>query len=108
MNRILIINSDLFNPPSETATIRCVALWSKIKLDLDIIAECNNIDMKDIYWSWIKKTYLSDFIKDLVMEQEMVEGVRISAFKEKDPCIRVDRIVTENMWDIIDKVSYFK
>ena len=57
--------------------------------------------MKDIYFSWIRQTGLSDFVKELVLFEEEVAGYRIASDECKAPYVVADRISYSNLNQII-------
>ena len=78
MSRPIIFFEGIVNPPSEIGAIRIIFIYSEIFLrrNDDFLLETET-DNKDIYYEWLKKTYLSDYIKEIVTKEENVQGKRV-------------------------------
>jgi len=100
----LIFVEGIVEPPSENLAIRSLCIQLSIKSDRDFILETTD-EMKDLYFDWIKNWGLQDFIKELVLVEEKVQGLRISIDKRVQPCLIVDRIDYSNLAHILNIVS---
>ncbi len=98
--RPLIFVEDIVEPPSESLAIRSLCILLQFQKDCDFLLETTP-DMKDIYFSWIRQTGLSDFVKELILFEEEVEGYRIASDECKAPYVVADRISYSNLNQII-------
>jgi len=99
----LIFVEGIVEPPSENLAIRSLCIQLSIKSDRDFILETTD-EMKDLYFDWIKNWGLHDFIKELVLVEEKVQGLRISVDKRVQPCLIVDRIDYCNLGHVISSI----
>jgi len=98
--RPLIFVEDIVEPPSESLAIRSLCILLQFQKNCDFLLETTP-DMKDIYFSWIRQTGLSDFVKELVLFEEEVVGYRIVSDECKAPYVVADRISYSNLNQII-------
>lgn len=98
--RPLIFVEDIVEPPSESLAIRSLCILLQFQKDCDFLLETTP-DMKDIYFGWIRQTGLSDFVKELILFEEEVEGYRIASDECKAPYVVADRISYSNLNQII-------
>ncbi len=89
----LIFYEGIVEPPSEIYAIRALCLYVETDMLLEVY-EHN----KDIYYRWLKRTHLNDFIRDIVTVDENVYGFRVGEV-QKSPCVKVDRIDWNNIHD---------
>ena len=99
----LIFVEGIVEPPSENLAIRSLCIYLSVKSDCDFILETTD-EMKDLYFDWIKNWGLHDFIKELVLVEEKVQGLRISVDKRVQPCLIVDRIDYCNLGHVISSI----
>lgn len=99
----LIFVEDIVEPPSEHLAIRSLCLFLTLKSDIDFLFE-TTADMKDLYFHWIKRIGMHDFISELVVFEEKVQGYRISIDKCVNPCLIVDRIDYSNLAQVISSI----
>jgi len=102
MKPVIFVES-IVEPPSEVLAIRSLCLLLVFKRECDFLLETTP-DMKDIYFNWIKQTGLSDFVKELVVYEEEVEGYRIASDECMAPYLVADRISYSNLNQIITPV----
>ena len=91
--RPIIFYEGIVAPPSETGAVRSVCfIWKKFFIDsnLPFLLETTK-ENKDIYYKWIKRVRLTDFIKEIITDEEDVKGLRISEDKKRDPCLTISR-----------------
>ena len=72
----LIIVAGLTEPPTETLPFRDVTgtSWRDYRLDVLIESQQN---MKDLYWYFMRRMGMFDYIEDIVTPREREEGIRL-------------------------------
>ena len=105
----IIFYEGIVAPPSETGAVRSVCLFGKIFIDsnLPFLLETTK-ENKDIYYKWIKRVRLTDFIKEIITDEEDVKGLRISEDKKRDPCLTISRVSLDNLEHIVNMLKYSK
>mgnify|MGYP001192424995 FL=1 len=105
--RPVIFYESIVAPPSESGAVRSVCLYGKVFIDsnLPFLLETTQ-ENKDIYYDWIKKVGLTDFIKEIVTAEEQVKGLRISEDKKRDPCLTISRVSLDNLDHIVNMLKY--
>ena len=105
----IIFYEGIVAPPSETGAVRSVCLFGKIFIDsnLPFLLETTQ-ENKDIYYKWIKRVRLTDFIKEIITDEEDVKGLRISEDKKRDPCLTISRVSLDNLEHIVNMLKYSK
>tara|TARA_B100001121_G_scaffold232118_1_gene205393 strand:+ start:2242 stop:2589 length:348 start_codon:yes stop_codon:yes gene_type:complete len=107
--RPIIFYEGIVAPPSECGAVRSVCLFGKIFIDsnLPFLLETTK-ENKDIYYKWIKRVGLTDFIKEIVTAEEEVAGLRIAEDKKRDPCLTISRVSLDNLEHIVNMLKYSK
>ena len=92
-------------PPTESLALRTVCLYVStfVKKDAEFLLETQRHN-KDIYYKWIKRLYLTDFITELVEVDEEVYGLRIGEQKKR-PRLTLDRVTWDNLQQVIGLLS---
>ncbi len=105
----IIFYEGIVAPPSESGAVRSVCLFGQIFIDssLPFLLETTQ-ENKDIYYDWIKKIGLTDFIKEIVTADEQVKGLRIAENKKRDPCLTISRVSLDNLEHIVNMLKYSK
>ncbi len=98
--RPLIFVENIVEPPSESLAIRSLCILVTIKKECDFLLETSP-DMKDIYFNWIRQTGLSDFVKELILFEEEVQGYRIASDECMAPYLVANKISYSNLNQII-------
>jgi hypothetical protein len=106
MSNPIIFYEGIVCPPSETLALRSVWLHLTVllKKDIEFLLETEKQN-KDIYYKWIKRTYLTDFISELIEVDEEVHGLRIGERVKKRPCLSFDRVSYDNLHQVIGLLS---
>ena len=106
MSNPIIFYEGIVCPPSESLALRSVWLHLTVilKKDVEFLLETEKQN-KDIYYKWIKRIYLTDFISELVEVDEEVYGLRIGEHIKKRPCLTYDRVSYDNLDEIINILS---
>ena len=100
MNRNLIIDAELTEPPSEVSVFRDVTLYSKVFLSMYVLLECDQ-DMKDLYWYWLKKRGAYDFVDAILTPGEEL-GISIRYRKGN---VTVHRLTVETLQFTLDRIK---
>ena len=72
----LIIVAGLTEPPTETLPFRDVTSTSKCDYKMNVQIESQQ-EMKDLYWRFMRKTGMFDYVEDIVTPEEREEGLRV-------------------------------
>tara|TARA_B100002019_G_scaffold277539_1_gene277445 strand:- start:4887 stop:5201 length:315 start_codon:yes stop_codon:yes gene_type:complete len=79
VNRNLIVDAKLTEPPSEVSVFRDISLYASSFLNLSVLVQCNRQDF-DVYWYWLRKNGAFDYVRDLI-EPETDDGILISCLR---------------------------
>ena len=106
MSKPIIFYEGIVTPPSEDLALRSVCLYISIFLrkDTEFLLETEKCN-KDIYYKWVKRTGLYDFISELIEPREDVYGLRISEIKKRQPCITIGKVSWDNLDHVINILS---
>tara|TARA_Y100000590_G_scaffold143436_2_gene164757 strand:- start:38578 stop:38883 length:306 start_codon:yes stop_codon:yes gene_type:complete len=73
---LLLIDSELTEPPSSVTLFRDITLYAATFKKMDIILEAKPV-MQDYYYKWLKERGAFDFIKDILdYEKEYGKTIR--------------------------------
>ena len=102
----IIFYEGIVCPPSESLALRSVCLHMSlfVRKDTEFLLETQKHN-KDIYYKWIKRIYLTDFISEIVDVEEEVYGLRIGENIKKRPYLSFDRVSYDNLHQIINILS---
>jgi len=105
----IIFYEGIVTPPSECGAVRSVCLFAEIFIDSKIpfLLETKQ-DNKDIYYNWLKRVGLTDYIKELITAEDDVNGLRIAENKKRDPCLTISRVSLDNLEHIVNMLKYSK
>ena len=92
---LIIVSTLLDTPPSDNLAIRYVTMEAKSGLNLPVLIEVEQ-DMKDLYYSYMKKLGLMDFVDQYVTPEESEEGIRIATELKYPMTIRTKNIRFDN------------
>ena len=95
----LVISCELTAPPSEVSAFRSLTMYATMFKNMDCLIEAKE-DEIDFYYSWLKRNYAHDFVRQFVKHRE-VTGVRLNYD-------RIQRITYNNLNDLIFVVSMAK
>ena len=98
MSKPIIFYEGIITPPSEIGAIRNIFVYAEVflKRHEDFLLETEK-DNKDIYYDWLKRTYLIDYITEIVTIEEQVLGRRITEAE-------FDRVTFNNFQHIINSL----
>ena len=101
----LIIASELTgDPPSEGLYFRFLTMVAKKDLDYDVVIESERENI-DIYYKFLKKKGLFDFVDDFVVPEWRIEGVRIDTELSYPMTIRTKYIRCENTPNLLGQMK---
>lgn len=101
----LIINAGLSEPPSESLYFRYLTLVAKSHLNYSVLIEAEK-DMVDFYFNYFKKKGLMDYIEEIVIPENRVEGLRIDIKNNFSRTILVKKIACDNVFYLLGKIKY--
>ena len=101
----LIFCEGVVEPPTESLAIRglCIHL-NAFGNSCTFLLETER-ETVDLYYNWIKKMGMHDFIEEIIYPDYNIEGLRISETKTRSPYLKVDRISWDNLNFVLKKVS---
>ena len=106
----LIIEACLSEPPTEVLPFRDMTWEAKRSIGASVLIECDP-EMKDMYWNFMKRRGMLDFVEDILSTEEQEKGMRLVSSYEVDifhyvtPSIEVNRIDWFSAQEIIDKLK---
>ena len=100
----LIIVSDLINPPSEGLYFRHLTMVSRIDLNQEVLIESKK-EYVDIYYNYLKKKGLYDFVQEFVQPEWRVDGIRIDTELNYPKTIKTNYIRYENVDNLIKQIK---
>lgn len=101
----LIIVAGLSEPPTESLPFRHVTSVAKIDFKLDILIEAEQ-EQKDLYFKYMGRLGLLDYIEQLITPMEREEGVRLDTELNYPYTIPVKAITFENFINIINQIKF--
>jgi hypothetical protein len=103
----LLIQASLSEPPSDSLAFRYVTLVSKQKFDMNVLLLTEQ-EVKDMYYKYLLKKGLFDFIDGILTTQEKETGLRLDTKVERPPTIKLKAIVFENQVSILNKIKNYR
>lgn len=103
---ILILSDALLEPPSESYAIRYVTMYSHCDLTMDVLIHTTQ-EMKDMYYQWMKRFGMMDYVAQFLSEWEWQDGVRIDMSNHYPDTIITRFIRLENQIVIVDQIRDF-
>ena len=100
----LIIVSDLVNPPSEDLYFRHLTMVSNLDLKHSVLIESEK-EYVDIYYNYLKKKGLYDFVQEFVQPEWKVDGIRIDTELNYPKTIKTNYIRYENVENLIKQIK---
>ena len=100
----LIIVSDLINPPSEGLYFRHLTMVSSIDLKQEVLIESEK-EYVDIYYNYLKKKGLYDFVGEFIQPEWKVDGIRIDTELNYPKTIKTNYIRYENVENLIKQIK---
>lgn len=106
MNKVVVIAAELSAAPSEKISFRDLTLFLSTFHKSTILVECGQ-EEKDLYYKWLRRNYLFDFISEIVTYQENIPEFRISPHPISSYCYIVNRIIPENLHIVLRNVAQY-
>ena len=100
----LIIHAGLSEPPTETLPFRYVTSVSKCDYKLDVLLESEQ-EMKDMYWSFLNKRGMFDYIQDIVTPREKENGIRVDFEFNYPKTVVTQKIILENQEELLNHIA---
>tara|TARA_B100001113_G_scaffold338690_1_gene321120 strand:- start:1157 stop:1483 length:327 start_codon:yes stop_codon:yes gene_type:complete len=100
----LIIHAGLSEPPTETLPFRYVTSVSKCDYKLDVLLESEQ-EMKDMYWSFLNKRGMFDYIQDIVTPREKENGIRVDFEFNYPKTVVTQKIILENQEELLKHIA---
>jgi hypothetical protein len=101
---LIIVSTLLDTPPSDNLAIRYVTMEASGGLSLPVLVEVEQ-DMKDLYYSYMKKLGLMDFVDQYVTPEESEEGIRVDTELKYPMTIRANNIRFDNTLSILGQIK---
>ena len=100
----LIIVSDLINPPSEGLYFRHLTMVSALDFKQDVLIESEK-EYVDIYYNYLKKKGLYDFVEEFIQPEWRVDGIRVDTELNYPKTIKTNYIRYENVENLIKQIK---
>ena len=101
----LLVAAELSEPTTEHLQFRDLTYRAKVSLLLDVLVEVDQ-EMKDSYWSYMKRTGMFDFIEQMVTPEEKEDGIRVNTINSSYPkTILANSIRIENQRKILAQIE---
>ena len=100
----LIIVSDLINPPPEGLYFRHLTMVSALDFKQDVLIESEK-EYVDIYYNYLKKRGLYDFVEEFIQPEWRVDGIRIDTELNYPKTIKTNYIRYENVENLIKQIK---
>ena len=101
----LIISAGLSEPPTEALPFRYVTSVSKCDYKLDILLESEQ-DMKDMYWDFLKKRGMLDYVQYIITPEEDENGIRVDFELNYPKTVVAKKITLENQLAILRHIAF--
>jgi hypothetical protein len=100
----LIIPASLSEPPTESLPFRHLTSVSKCHYKLDVLIESEQ-EMKDLYYFFLLKRGMFDYVQDIVTPEERENGIRIDYELNYPKTVIVNKITFENQLNILKHIA---
>ena len=100
----LIIQAGLSEPPTECLPFRYLTSVSKCHYKLDVLIESDQ-SMKDLYYAFLLKMGMFDYIQDMITPEEKENGIRIDYELNYPKTVIVNKITFENQLNILKHIA---
>ena len=101
----LIISAGLSEPPTEILPFRYVTSVCKCDYKLDVLIEYDR-SMKDMYWGFLTKRGMFDYIEDIVMPEEKENGIRVDYELNYPKTVVAIKITIENQEKLLKHIAF--
>jgi len=100
----LIVQASLTEPPTDFLSLRIITQVAVQSLHLDCLIESEQ-DMKDLYFHYLVKKGLMDFISDIITPDDHIEGLRLANEPVDAPVIKVKAVYPNNSLYVLGQVQ---
>lgn len=101
----LIFCDGIVEPPTESLAIRGLCIYlNTFGRSRSFLLETER-ETVDMYYHWIKKIGMHDFIEEIIYPDYNVQGLRLSETKTRTPYFKIDRISWDNLNFIMSKLT---
>ena len=100
----LIIQAGLSEPPTESLPFRYLTSVSKWDYKLDVLIESEQ-SMKDLYWFFLRKRGMFDYVQDIVTPEEKENGIRVDYEFNYPKTVVTQKITLENQQNILKHIA---
>ena len=101
----LIISAPIINPPTESLAFYYLTMTTKRQLNFSNLLEVDK-EEKDIYYKYIKRLRIHDFVDQLVTPEEFELGIRIDTDHNFPLTVIADRISFRNVTSLLGQIKY--
>ena len=101
----LIISAGLSEPPTESLPFRYVTSVSKCDYKLDVLLETEQ-EMKDMYWSFLNKRGMFDYIQYIITPEEKENGIRVDFELNYPKTVVAQKITLENQEELLKHIAF--
>ncbi|MAR66834.1 MAG: hypothetical protein CL833_06230 [Crocinitomicaceae bacterium] len=105
ISNTLIFCEGIVEPPTESLAVRSLCLYLDVFSDSPSFLFETEKDTTDLYYNWLKKTGINDFIEEIIHPEYNIKGLRLSETMRRSPCFKIDRISWDNLNFILSKIS---
>ena len=100
----LIIQAGLSEPPTETLPFRHLTSVSKCDYKLDVLIESEQ-EMKDLYYLFLLKRGMFDYIQEIITPEEKENGIRIDYELNYPKTVVANKITFDNQLNILKHIA---
>ena len=104
MTDTLVIVSSLSEHPSEPLYFRHFTGVAKIDYCYDVLIESQK-EYLDIYYKYLKKRGLYDFVYEMVTPEDNVDAIRVDVMNNYPRTILTEKITSSNMGDLVSSLK---
>ena len=101
----LIFCDGIIEPPSESLALRGLCLYFDAFGNSPAFLLETERDTVDLYYNWLKRIGMHDFIEEIIYPEYNISGLRLSERKTRSPYFKLDRISWDNLNFILSKIS---
>ena len=103
--KTLIFCDGIVEPPTESLALRGLCLYLDTFGPSPSFLSETERETVDLYYNWVKKIGMHDFIEEIIYPDYNIKGLRISERKTRPPYFKIDRISWDNLNFIMSKLT---
>jgi hypothetical protein len=100
----LILDASLSEPPTDSLCLRYVTLVASEQFHFDCLMETEQ-EMKDLYYHYLLKQGVMDYIEQIITPSEHVLGLRLGERVSKSPAIKLKVVQPANVVNLIGLIK---